>query len=130
MPEMGEPVSEVHIERESNMGKWILLALAIIYVAGSLYLTFSLRAHVETLSKDYAASKVQIDDVWRVSGLKGTSSNDVVVQDLCPLDVSDHVLVGTVDRVAFHEAANALDPAHATPTTCVNLVTGVVGALI
>jgi alkylation response protein AidB-like acyl-CoA dehydrogenase len=28
------------------------------------------------------ASKVQIDDVWRVSGLKGTSSNDVVVQDL------------------------------------------------
>ena len=29
MPEMGEPVSEVHIERENNMGKWILLALAI-----------------------------------------------------------------------------------------------------
>ena len=65
MPEMGEPVSEVHIERESNTGKWILLALAIIYVAGSLYLTFSLRAHVETLSKDYAASKVQIAELTR-----------------------------------------------------------------
>jgi len=28
------------------------------------------------------ASKVQIDDVWHVSGLKGTSSNDVVLNDL------------------------------------------------
>jgi alkylation response protein AidB-like acyl-CoA dehydrogenase len=28
------------------------------------------------------ASKVQIDDVWHVSGLKGTASNDVVVNDL------------------------------------------------
>ena len=28
------------------------------------------------------ASKVQIDDVWQVSGLKGTASNDVVASDL------------------------------------------------
>jgi alkylation response protein AidB-like acyl-CoA dehydrogenase len=28
------------------------------------------------------ASKVQIDDVWHVSGLKGTASNDIVVNDL------------------------------------------------
>ena len=28
------------------------------------------------------ASQVQIDDVWHVSGLKGTSSNDIVVSDL------------------------------------------------
>jgi alkylation response protein AidB-like acyl-CoA dehydrogenase len=28
------------------------------------------------------AGKVQIDDVWHVSGLKGTASNDVVVNDL------------------------------------------------
>ena len=28
------------------------------------------------------ADKVQIDDVWHVSGLKGTASNDVVVNDL------------------------------------------------
>ena len=57
MPEMGEPVSEVHIERENNTGKWILLALAIIYVAGSLFLTLSLRAHLDRLSKDYAVSR-------------------------------------------------------------------------
>ena len=28
------------------------------------------------------ADKVQIDDVWRTSGLKGTASNDIVVNDL------------------------------------------------
>ena len=62
--------------------------------------------------------------------LAGPNVHNVLVQDLCPLDVSDHVLVGTVDGVAFHEAANALDPVHATPTTCADLLTGVVKSLI
>jgi triacylglycerol esterase/lipase EstA (alpha/beta hydrolase family) len=62
--------------------------------------------------------------------LTGPDVHNVVVQDLCPLDVSDHVLVGTVDGIAFHEAANALDPENATPTTCADLLTGVTGALI
>ena len=70
MPEMGDPVSgeavsEVHIERDNNGGKWILLALAIIYVAGSLFLMFSLRAHVDRLSRDSAASKAQIAELSR-----------------------------------------------------------------
>jgi hypothetical protein len=44
----------------------------------------------------------------------------VVLQNLCPLDISEHVTIGLTDRIAFHEAANALDPAHATPTTCLS----------
>jgi triacylglycerol esterase/lipase EstA (alpha/beta hydrolase family) len=62
--------------------------------------------------------------------LTGPNVHNVVVQNLCALDVSDHVLVGTVDGVALHEAANALDPAHARPTTCADLVSGVVRALV
>ncbi|MFL6111501.1 MAG: esterase/lipase family protein [Catenulispora sp.] len=65
--------------------------------------------------------------------LVGPEVRNVVVQDLCPLDVSEHVLLGTADGVALHEAANALDPAGATPTTCADLlsgVTGVVGSLL
>lgn len=62
--------------------------------------------------------------------LAGPNVDNVVVQDLCPLDMSDHVLLGTVDGVAFHEAANALDPENATPATCADLLTGVTGALI
>ncbi|NUP45830.1 MAG: alpha/beta fold hydrolase, partial [Catenulispora sp.] len=61
--------------------------------------------------------------------LAGPDVHNVVVQDLCPLDVSEHVLIGTVDGVAFHEAANALDPAHATPTTCADLLSGVTGLI-
>ncbi|WP_030625441.1 esterase/lipase family protein [Streptomyces sclerotialus] len=50
--------------------------------------------------------------------LSGPNVRNVLVQDLCPTDVSGHLGIGLADRVAFHEAANALDPAHATPTTC------------
>ncbi|MBW8804134.1 MAG: alpha/beta fold hydrolase [Catenulisporales bacterium] len=61
--------------------------------------------------------------------LVGPDVRNVVVQDLCPLDVSEHVLVGTVDGVALHEAANALDPQDATPTTCADLLGGVTGVV-
>jgi hypothetical protein len=42
----------------------------------------------------------------------------VLLQDLCPVDFSEHLAIGLFDRIAFHEVANALDPAHARPTTC------------
>jgi len=53
--------------------------------------------------------------------LSGPNVHNVVLQNLCPLDVSEHVAIGLTDRIAFHEAANALDPAHATPTTCLSV---------
>ncbi|GAA1887570.1 esterase/lipase family protein [Streptantibioticus ferralitis] len=52
--------------------------------------------------------------------LNGPDVHNVVVQDLCPLDISEHVTIGLVDRVAYHETANALDPEHATHTTCLS----------
>ncbi|MFF4603470.1 esterase/lipase family protein [Streptomyces sp. NPDC001339] len=54
--------------------------------------------------------------------LSGPNVRNVVVQDLCKLDVSEHIALGLVDRIAFHEVKNALDPAHATPTTCASAV--------
>ncbi|GAA3070464.1 hypothetical protein GCM10020000_63720 [Streptomyces olivoverticillatus] len=47
---------------------------------------------------------------------------NVLVQDLCPVDLSEHVALGTIDRVVFHEILNSLDPAHATPTTCASVI--------
>jgi pimeloyl-ACP methyl ester carboxylesterase len=61
--------------------------------------------------------------------LVGPDVRNVVVQDLCPLDVSGHVLIGTADGVALHEVANALDPAGATRTTCGDLLGGVLGVV-
>lgn len=43
---------------------------------------------------------------------------NVLLQDLCPLDLSEHLAIGLVDRLAFHEVTNALDPANAHRTTC------------
>jgi len=57
---------------------------------------------------------------YTTQALSGTGVHNVLLQSLCPADTSEHVLIGLTDRIAFHEAANALDPAHATPTTCLS----------
>ncbi|MGA5565497.1 esterase/lipase family protein [Streptomyces platensis] len=69
----------------------------------------------------YTVIATKYDEVvtpYRSAFLDGPDVRNVVVQDLCGLDLSEHVAIGLVDRVAFHETANALDPAHATRTTC------------
>ncbi|MFI5524598.1 esterase/lipase family protein [Streptomyces platensis] len=69
----------------------------------------------------YTVIATKYDEVvtpYRSAFLHGPDVRNVVVQDLCGLDLSEHVAIGLVDRVAFHETANALDPAHATRTTC------------
>ncbi|MDT0544642.1 MULTISPECIES: alpha/beta fold hydrolase [Streptomyces] len=69
----------------------------------------------------YIVISTKYDEVatpYRAQFLTGSDVKNVVVQDLCPSDLSEHVTIAMTDRVAFHEAANALDPEHATPTTC------------
>ncbi|EYT78341.1 hypothetical protein CF54_37805 [Streptomyces sp. Tu 6176] len=72
----------------------------------------------------YTVIATKYDEVatpWRTQYLSGSDVRNVLLQDLCPLDLSEHVAIGTVDRIAFHEVANALDPAHATATTCASV---------
>ena len=42
MPDEGQPVVEVPAESEGNVGKWILMLLAVFYVAGSIYFFYTL----------------------------------------------------------------------------------------
>lgn len=49
--------------------------------------------------------------------LQGSNVHNVLLQDLCPVDVSDHLAVG-YDQIVLHEVENALDPAHSEPTDC------------
>lgn len=51
--------------------------------------------------------------------LSGGDVRNVTLQKLCALDLAEHVAIA-VDPVALHEVLNALDPAHATPTTCLS----------
>ncbi len=69
----------------------------------------------------YTVISTKYDEIatpYKSQQLSGPNVRNVVVQDLCRLDVSEHIALGLVDRIAFHEVKNALDPAHATPTTC------------
>jgi multidrug efflux pump subunit AcrA (membrane-fusion protein) len=61
MPDESAP--EVHSGSESTAGKWILLILAAIYVAGSLYFIYDLRTRLTQSEKNEAASTTQISDL-------------------------------------------------------------------
>jgi outer membrane murein-binding lipoprotein Lpp len=63
MPDEGEHVTELHTGSEGSAGKWILLLLAVIYVAGSLYFLFNLRERIDQMGKDQTASNAQISEL-------------------------------------------------------------------
>jgi len=65
MPDEDFESSEVHPISEVSTGKWVLLLVAIAYVAGSLFLIFNLRGRLDQLSKDQAASSAQIAELTK-----------------------------------------------------------------
>ncbi|MFJ9563291.1 esterase/lipase family protein [Streptomyces fuscichromogenes] len=90
-------------------------------IPGSAFLA-KLNAGGDTVSGvHYTVIATKYDEVatpWQSQYLSGSDVHNVLLQDLCSLDLSEHVAIGLFDRIAFHEVANALDPAHATDTTC------------
>jgi triacylglycerol esterase/lipase EstA (alpha/beta hydrolase family) len=64
----------------------------------------------------------QVVTPYRSQYLSGPNVRNVLLQDLCPVDLSEHLAIGLTDRIAFHEVNNALDPARATPTTCASVI--------
>jgi DNA repair exonuclease SbcCD ATPase subunit len=65
MPEQDEQAHVYHPEHQSSAGKWILLALAIAYVAGSLYFLFDLRSKLDKVTQDQAATQKQTADLTK-----------------------------------------------------------------
>ncbi|WP_128981800.1 esterase/lipase family protein [Streptomyces roseicoloratus] len=94
-------------------------------IAGSAFLT-KLNAGGDTVpGVRYTVIATKYDEVvtpYQSGWLSGPNVRNVLLQDLCVLDLSEHVAIGTLDRVVFHEVNNALDPARATPTTCLSVV--------
>ncbi|MEV7321102.1 alpha/beta fold hydrolase [Streptomyces sp. NPDC093970] len=90
-------------------------------IPGSAFLT-KLNAGGDTVpGVHYTVISTKYDEVatpWQSQYLSGSDVHNVLLQDLCSLDLSEHVAIGLFDRIAFHEVANALDPAHATATSC------------
>src|SRR5262249_1719191 len=62
MPEGEQQIVE---SGQGNAGKWILVLLAIIYVAATVYGFVSLRGRIDQLSKDIQANKAQDVELTR-----------------------------------------------------------------
>ncbi|MER5223748.1 esterase/lipase family protein [Streptomyces flaveus] len=92
--------------------------------AGSAFLA-KLNAGGDTVpGVDYTVIATKYDEVvtpYRSQFLDGPNVRNVLLQDLCATNLSEHVALGLFDRIAHHEVANALDPAHAKPTTCASV---------
>ncbi|WP_328832375.1 MULTISPECIES: alpha/beta fold hydrolase [unclassified Streptomyces] len=92
-------------------------------VAGSAFLA-KLNAGGDTVpGVHYTVIATRYDEVvtpYTSQFLSGSDVHNVLIQNLCSADLSEHALLGLTDRIVFHEVANALDPAHASATTCLS----------
>ncbi|MFF7116603.1 esterase/lipase family protein [Streptomyces albogriseolus] len=93
-------------------------------IAGSAFLA-KLNAGGDTVpGVRYTVIATRYDQVvtpYRSAFLTGPNVRNVVLQDLCAVDLSEHLAIGLLDRIAFHEVANALDPDRAKRTTCASV---------
>ncbi|MFD1831615.1 esterase/lipase family protein [Streptomyces desertarenae] len=62
----------------------------------------------------------QVVTPWRTQFLDGPGVRNILLQEVCALDLSGHLTVALADRLAFHLTANALDPANARPVNCLS----------
>jgi hypothetical protein len=62
---MVEEVEQAQLEQQSNTGKWILLFVAIVFVAASVYGYVTTQQHVDKLNKDLSASQAQVAELQK-----------------------------------------------------------------
>jgi multidrug efflux pump subunit AcrA (membrane-fusion protein) len=63
MPDEGEEIPVLHTEPQSNAGKWILIFVAIVFVAASVYGYVTTQQHVDKLTKDLADGQNQVAEL-------------------------------------------------------------------
>ena len=61
----GEQPTVYHPEPQSNIGKWILIVLAVAYVGASAFFIFDQHGKLEKVTQDQAASQKQIGDLTK-----------------------------------------------------------------
>ena len=99
--------------------------------AGSAFLT-SLNAGGDTVAGvSYTVIETRNDEVvtpYTSAFLSGPDVTNIIVQNQCPLDQSDHLELAA-DPVALADVLNALDPAAPVPVPCLVVLplTGPVG---
>lgn len=93
-------------------------------IAGSAFMTKLNEGGDTVPGVHYTVIATKYDEVvtpYSSGFLSGSDVHNVLLQNLCGVDLSEHVAIGVFDRIAYHEVANALDPAHATTTNCASV---------
>ena len=62
---MADEVEHVSVENQSTAGKWILLFLALVFVAAAVYGYVTTQQHVDKLTKDLGASQAQVAELQK-----------------------------------------------------------------
>ena len=65
MSDEGDQIHSEHTEAQSSVGKWILVILAIIFVAASVYGYVTTQQHVDKLTTDLSASQAQVAELQK-----------------------------------------------------------------
>ena len=60
---MADEDEQIHEESHSNAGKWILIIVALLVVAGAGYAQYSTRIAIEKLTADLAGSQAQVKEL-------------------------------------------------------------------
>src|SRR6266567_9547337 len=60
---MADEGEHIHIESQSNTGKWILLLVALVVVAAFGYATYLTHSSIRQLNQDLAASQAQVKEL-------------------------------------------------------------------
>src|SRR6266446_785872 len=63
MPDEGEATHVEQMEQQSTAGKWILLFLAIVFVAATVYGHVTTRQHVDRITTDLRARQAQLEEL-------------------------------------------------------------------
>jgi uncharacterized protein (UPF0335 family) len=62
---MADEGEQIPVEHQSTAGKWILIVLAIIFVAGTIYGYVTTQQHVEKLTSDLSSSQSQVAELQK-----------------------------------------------------------------
>src|SRR4030081_3719509 len=60
---MSEDGERIPVEHQSNAGKWILILLAVVFVAASVYAHGTMHSWIESLRKDLNSSQAQVAEL-------------------------------------------------------------------
>jgi DNA repair exonuclease SbcCD ATPase subunit len=63
MSELAAAQAEYHSEQPSSGGKWVILVLALLFVAGSLYAIFDSRSRLDKVERAQSTSNTQIAEL-------------------------------------------------------------------